>query len=488
VTVTTRYGDAESLTIFGRNNADNYATIKFKDYTGTTDLGLIFQISNHLYVRSSGVAGGTLRLGTTAGDWLVIDNGGGVYLGNQPAAGSNTAQVASTQWVNLNTYDGVDATSAIRPLSANQGRMILSGRLAQEAIQGGGTVVWNGSTVFWTGSRVISIPVPQVQGFAGGGYFELTMPAAGTVIEHHGYSAGNTTVLSTGVPLSGWEALYYRLPLDGNAICDWSRYVIVVNVGGWTPDAHWILVAAQNSDDGSLYFAPKRKVLYPGQSYADDRNLQVVTANTTGYAFTMVATPVNEVSMLRWNNSNNTVQIGQIFTYINNFYVRNLNGGVIYLGDNAHDVLKIDGANANVTLTGVPLSATAGTLVNHMIIDASNGTQDLMLTSSYRFAAGSDWTTANSKISRSIGSTEIASLIFGNTTGGSYNPYFAINLSSVEAFRVRSDGSISFGSSNAYVTKYTFSGGTTSFFSTPGDGIAINIIGSLGTTAASSDS
>lgn len=83
------------------------------------------------------------------------------------------------------------------------------------------------------------------------GYFEITMPADGTVIPMYGSTGGASVTVAGGViPMTAWRALYYELPLTSNHVSDSSKFRLVDYNAATTQEIppNWVLICARNSD------------------------------------------------------------------------------------------------------------------------------------------------------------------------------------------------------------------------------------------------
>jgi hypothetical protein len=432
------------------------------------------------------------------------------------ANGSNGATGPAGPAGPVNLTDALNSSSTTYALTANQGRLLLEGRMAQDVVSGGGSISWDGSTLNWAGIRIIVLPVSASDAYTLSGYFDIAIPPNGTVINAYLAGGASTVTCSAGIPIPGWTALYYRYVVGAGNVTNHAQWVIVQHGGAWTPDASWLLIAVHNADESAIYFVPKKKWLYPGQTYTDDRSLQTVKADpTSGVGFTVITRAATEVGEVQWLASNASTRLASIFPYNNDFYVRNLNGGSIYLGHNSNNVVRIDPTGNTVTVTGslfannglqvtgnlgvglsvapaarlhtksAALGSTAGAAQNNFILDGttSGGNEDKILETATRWTAGSDWTRVNRRISRVIDSTEIAGIDFGNGVADAINGYLAFRTNGAEAMRINYDGAMAFGNAGTINQKYTFSSALT-IYAESSQGYAIDIVGKAGTDSA----
>lgn len=124
---------------------------------------------------------------------------------------------------------------------------------ANAAITGGGTVsVSAEAEVKWT-SRYIVISNGSGAHFSTNGYFDIDMPGAGAVITGVG-GAPSATVTSGGIPLIGYQALYYILPISGANVSANANFRIASYTAALTVPHNWVLLCASNGDMGVWFF------------------------------------------------------------------------------------------------------------------------------------------------------------------------------------------------------------------------------------------
>jgi len=127
-----------------------------------------------------------------------------------------------------------------------------AGQLAAHfTLSGGGTATWNGTYLKWSG-RVAVAPVLKPE-LATDGIYWLDLPGAGTVITYHSSSGtASITITADGIPLSSWQALYWRMPFQatsqGGALL--NLFVVDKDSTTWTPTGRNILIAVNNPDHG----------------------------------------------------------------------------------------------------------------------------------------------------------------------------------------------------------------------------------------------
>lgn len=113
-----------------------------------------------------------------------------------------------------------------------------------------GAITYDGGGVAWA-NRIIFMPLGRDAGSdgSGDGYFEILMPANGSVLTGVG-GAPNKTVTGGRIPLAGWDAIY-AIPSWGatgnSSITSASLVVVSYTVAYDIPD-DWILVCTKSGD------------------------------------------------------------------------------------------------------------------------------------------------------------------------------------------------------------------------------------------------
>jgi hypothetical protein len=267
--------------------SDGYSGISFLNSAGSVALQTIISYATHLYVRNN--AGGSIFLGSDSANTLEVNpNTGYAMVANHPPDQDESFKIATSKFVadritarlaaGANVIDNLSSNSATASLSAKQGSLLLKQSLAQQNMSQNGPVIWNaaGNLLTWSGARIIVMPVARPTGWAQAGFFQITQPADGVTIPYYSGAGLTTVTCAGGVPLGAWDALYWKMPVDGSpAIHDANFVIVSYQSVDWMADASWLLIARVNADayPYSCYFAPKNKMLYPGESYTDDRNI-----------------------------------------------------------------------------------------------------------------------------------------------------------------------------------------------------------------------
>jgi len=152
---------------------------------------------------------------------------------------------------------------------------------ASLTITGGGVVSANtGGYVNWS-RRFIIISNGRDSTTANSGFYDITVPAAGTTITGVG-GATNKVVGTSGIPLGGWEALYYILPLGSTSASVAANFRVVNYTSTSEIPAHWILICIRNSDTGEIRFANGTKIPVGGTANTDI--VSTYSANVAYYA------------------------------------------------------------------------------------------------------------------------------------------------------------------------------------------------------------
>lgn len=137
----------------------------------------------------------------------------------------------------------------------------------QAMATGGGTVAVSlASEVSWS-ARFISIGQGNGAHYTTNGYFDITMPPNGTVITGVG-GAPNITVTAAGIPLTGWQTIYYILPINTGGGSNPANFrVSSYNTALVVPDT-WVEIVQMNGDAGTPLRFINGITLTPGYSWS----------------------------------------------------------------------------------------------------------------------------------------------------------------------------------------------------------------------------
>ncbi|HLP52871.1 MAG TPA: hypothetical protein VK154_18410 [Chitinophagales bacterium] len=250
--------------------------------TGSTDVTLeagtnvtLTETGNKITISSSN-SGGTLTsintgTGLTGGP---ITTSGTISLGNLGTAGTYNYVTTDAQGrvsagalrTITGTANQIDVTNG--NFSGNPGVGInpsyTADAKASANISGGGNITYNGSGLTWS-NRFIVINNGNGSHFSTSGYFDITLPANGTVIPGVG-GASNVTVAGGYVPIPCWQALYYILPIGSNNGSIDANFRISTYTAGMAVPENWILIANQNCDHSTVRLGTGQ-VLQSGQTW-----------------------------------------------------------------------------------------------------------------------------------------------------------------------------------------------------------------------------
>lgn len=132
----------------------------------------------------------------------------------------------------------------------------------------GGGIVFNygpggsgeAARIGWS-QRFIAIAQGMGADTATAGYFDVALPANGTVIT--GVGGGITKTVAGGyVPIGQWESLYYILPLGSSNPSVPGNFRLVSYVATQDIPPSWVRIAAHNTDDNLLYVVGRGAVDY----------------------------------------------------------------------------------------------------------------------------------------------------------------------------------------------------------------------------------
>jgi hypothetical protein len=197
-------------------------------------------------ITSTHIADGTIA----AADLANTGVGAGTY--NSVTVNTQGQVTAGINRTITGTTNQVDVTNGNFAANPNVGisPTYTADLAAKTNMTGGGTVVWTGSNLSWT-SRFIVISNGRGTYFAASGYFDMSMPADGTVIPGLG-GASNHTVTGGVITIPAWQALYYILPIGSGNGSVAANYRIVSYTADFVVPENWILVALRNGDDQTL--------------------------------------------------------------------------------------------------------------------------------------------------------------------------------------------------------------------------------------------
>lgn len=113
-------------------------------------------------------------------------------------------------------------------------------------LSGGGVRTATSSGVSWS-KRLIGLGAgrgPMVPN----GYWNIDMPASGTVIPVHGHNSQTQATVTSVVPLINWQVLWYEPPFGSGATTDSSRFHITSYITDFDVPPTWVPVVWKNGD------------------------------------------------------------------------------------------------------------------------------------------------------------------------------------------------------------------------------------------------
>jgi hypothetical protein len=293
--------------------------------TGGADYGYITWENDYdtYAILSSSGENGCLRIGTqndyeTANsDNMALEPAASLYLNPGGDLYKGNASTRQSIWYGSGTGGNI----------SNNSLTLTESLRSNVKITGGGNIAVNASGYVKWDTRFIVISNGRGSNFSTNGYFDISCPLSGTITGVGG--AGNVTATSNGIPLGGWEALYYILPLGSSngSLADNFR------IASYTSDLdipyNWVLICSRNGDDNKYYF-PNRGTLTQGgsQGIASPINFSDRTNWASNGAITAV------VGQLAWKNygNNHTIFDASASTSPDGTSVNNTNSEVAWTG------------------------------------------------------------------------------------------------------------------------------------------------------------
>ena len=227
------------LSIPGQLKLTGY--LNTSSFTGTAVGYLAFDASGNILSASvPTVLNGTGIVRTVGTNISYISGTSAQFLKGDGSLDSNTYALSS------HTHDDRYFTET------ETNDLIVPGLRAGMNITGGGTISVDGSgNINWT-QRLIVICNGRSATSSTSGFFDITVPAAGTVITGVG-GAANKTVVAAGIPLAAWEALYYILPFGSNNSSVAANFRVVGYTTDITVPYNWLLLCVRNGDSPTLF-------------------------------------------------------------------------------------------------------------------------------------------------------------------------------------------------------------------------------------------
>lgn len=209
---------------------------------------------------------------SASGEFSINKSGGGhavIFASNYAATFTVTPLVgAHSIWHagNDGSGSGLDADL----WDGSQRNAVSASLRANLNLTGGGTLSLSAAAELTWSQRLIVIANGRGAWFSTVGFFDINVPAAGTVISALGGGA-NQTVTANGIPLTNgtnlWVALYYILPIGSGSPSVPANFRLVSYSADLEVPEHWILLALRNPENGTIRLGTG-VILRPGTSYA----------------------------------------------------------------------------------------------------------------------------------------------------------------------------------------------------------------------------
>jgi hypothetical protein len=155
---------------------------------------------------------------------------------------------------------------------------------------GGGTLSVTGSQAKWS-TRFLVMNNGKGTYFSTNGWFDITMPTVGTAITGVG-DAANVTVTASGIALTGWQSVYYILPIGGgsNSVDANFRVVNYNTTTTFHIPWYWVKVVQNNPDNSVFFWCNNAKVAnntsLVNSIVVENKNIYSTTEALTGETWT----------------------------------------------------------------------------------------------------------------------------------------------------------------------------------------------------------
>ncbi|MCW3127283.1 MAG: hypothetical protein JWO03_2941 [Bacteroidetes bacterium] len=238
------------------------------DYTIGSDASFAYDQSWNSKPLLINSQGNNVGIGLTTTPTAQLHTTGTVRFANYPsglyaadATGTLTAPrtiTGTSNQIDLTNGNGVSGNPTININTAYSAAL-----KSPFALTGGGTFSYISSNFAWS-NRFIVISNGNGAQFSTSGYFDITMPTSGTITGVG--AAANVTATASGIPMAGWQALYYILPIGSNNASVAANFRVASFTSALTVPENWILIAIVNGDDNTLRTG-SGTIIQPGQTW-----------------------------------------------------------------------------------------------------------------------------------------------------------------------------------------------------------------------------
>jgi hypothetical protein len=208
---------------------------------------------------------GTIRYGigdagATTLDVLTLNSSGKIDVTRSLTVGQNVTVSGNTAITGAATVGGaatlgsatVTGALSAGSLTGTTFQTLSASLRANRAITGGGNITFDGSgNLKWT-TRFIVISNGRGTHFSTTGYFDINCPTSGTITGVGG--ASNQTATASGIPIIGWVALYYILPIGSDSTSVAANFRLVNYTSDFVVPDTWVLIAIRNDDNGATVY------------------------------------------------------------------------------------------------------------------------------------------------------------------------------------------------------------------------------------------
>ena len=246
----------------------------------------------------------------------------------------------------VGTNNQIDVTTASNTSAIAIDPTYTSNIKANTNITGGGTITYTSAYAFsWT-SRFIVMNDGKNANFATSGYFDISMPANGTVIPAYG-GATAITVAGGTITLPAWQALYYILPVGNSHTSESANFAVVGYTGAnYTVPENWVMIAIHNGDDNTIRLGTGN-MMAPGQTivttYGQPSRYHIINENYGAQNITIGPTIGVDDGFTIFGSITNTVCASPNATTVQIAY----NNGLLFLTTTSGGVSGITGNGTN---------------------------------------------------------------------------------------------------------------------------------------------